>query len=294
MKRHGGKTNTKQICVYKTQRALLEFMDDTRYEKEPMASPHTLMSRIRLNAKDYSKGTGENAVDAFYNLSAEEFFQLNDAVIKAKTVTARELAICKRNVERLLKALKCAGDNSALKELEDLCSQFSESPNEIFKEAGEKISGILSRLKGTSGSDNVSGAALLEKATAEYDEAKSQKEIYSNIKILNYDRYVNPENAEERTVTMLKVTYNPQRNYPYVLTVANGWAVPLITKLRGVIIKEGSTRLTDKVVISLYERKMLSMLGTVDSFLKAMTAYALGSYFETVTNPILYSGAYED
>ena len=50
-----GKTNTKQICVYKTQRALLEFMDDTRYEKEPMASPHTLMSRIRLNAKDYSK-----------------------------------------------------------------------------------------------------------------------------------------------------------------------------------------------------------------------------------------------
>lgn len=289
-----GKTNTKQICVYKTQRALLEFMDDTRYEKEPMASPHTLMSRIRLNAKDYSKGTGENAVDAFYNLSAEEFFQLNDAVIKAKTVTARELAICKRNVERLQKALKCAGDNSALKELEDLCSQFSESPNEIFKEAGEKISGILSRLKGTPGSDNVSGAALFEKATAEYDEAKSQRELYSNIKILNYDRYVNPENAEERTVTMLKVTYNPQRNYPYVLTVANGWAVPLITKLRGVIIKEGSTRLTDKVVISLYERKMLSMLGTVDSFLKAMTAYALGSYFETVTNPILYSGAYED
>lgn len=289
-----GKTNTKQICVYKTQRALLEFMDDTRYEKEPMASPHTLMSRIRLNAKDYSKGTGENAVDAFYNLSAEEFFQLNDAVVKAKTVTARELAICKRNVERLQKALKCAGDNSALKELEDLCSQFSESPNEIFKEAGEKISGILSRLKGTPGSDNVSGVALLEKATAEYDEAKSQKEIYSNIKILNYDRYVNPENAEERTVTMLKVTYNPQRNYPYVLTVANGWAVPLITKLKGVIIKEGSTRLTDKVVISLDERKMLSMLGTVDSFLKAMTAYALGTYFETVTNPILYSGAYED
>lgn len=289
-----GKTNTKQICVYKTQRALLEFMDDTRYEKEPMASPHTLMSRIRLNAKDYSKGTGENAVDAFYNLSAEEFFQLNDAVIKAKTVTARELAICKRNIERLQKALKCAGDNSALKELEDLCSQFSESPNEIFKEAGEKISGILSRLKGTPGSDNVSGTALFEKATAEYDEAKSQRELYSNIKILNYDRYVNPENAEERTVTMLKVTYNPQRNYPYVLMVANGWAVPLITKLKGVIIKEGSTRLTDKVVISLDERKMLSMLGTVDSFLKAMTAYALGSYFETVTNPILYSGAYED
>ena len=289
-----GKTNTKQICVYKTQRALLEFMDDTRYEKEPMASPHTLMSRIRLNAKDYSKGTGENAVDAFYNLSAEEFFQLNDAVIKAKTVTARELAICKRNVERLQKALKCAGDNSALKELEDLCSQFSESPNEIFKEAGEKISGILSRLKGTPGSDNVSGAALFEKATAEYDEAKAQRELYSNIKILNYDRYVNPENAEERTVTMLKVTYNPQRNYPYVLTVANGWAVPLITKLKGVIIKEGSTRITDKVVISLDERKMLSMLGTVDSFLKAMTAYALGLYFETVTNPILYSGAYED
>lgn len=289
-----GKTNTKQICVYKTQRALLEFMDDTRYEKEPMASPHTLMSRIRLNAKDYSKGTGENAVDAFYNLSAEEFFQLNDAVIKAKTVTARELAICKRSIERLQKALKCAGDNSALKELEDLCSQFSESPNEIFKEAGEKISGILSRLKGTPDSDDVSGAALLEKATAEYDEAKSQKEIYSNIKILNYDRYVNPENAEERTVTMLKVTYNPQRNYPYVLTVANGWAVPLITKLKGVIIKEGSTRLTDKVVISLDERKMLSMLGTVDSFLKAMTAYALGPYFETVTNPILYSGAYGD
>ena len=156
-----GKTNTKQICVYKTQRALLEFMDDTRYEKEPMASPHTLMSRIRLNAKDYSKGTGENAVDAFYNLSAEEFFQLNDVVIKAKTVTAKELAICKRNIERLQKALKCTGDNAALNELKDLCSQFSESPNEIFKEAGEKISGILSRLKGTPDSDDVSCAALL-------------------------------------------------------------------------------------------------------------------------------------
>ncbi len=171
-------------------------------------------------------------------------------------------------------------------------------PGEVMPQADAlidlHIEGETYPYKELTGSDNVSGAALLEKATAEYDEAKSQREIYSNIKILNYDRYVNPENEEERTITMLKVTYNPQRNYPYVLTVANGWAVPLITKLKGVIIKEGSTRLTDKVVISLEERKMLSMLGTVDSFLKAMMAYALAPYFETVTNPILYSGAYED
>ena len=59
-----GKTNTRQICVFKTKKALLEFMDDTRWEKDAMAWPHSPMSRIRINAKDYSEGTGDLATDA--------------------------------------------------------------------------------------------------------------------------------------------------------------------------------------------------------------------------------------
>ena len=97
-----GKTNTKQICVFKTKKALLEFMDDTRYESEPMAWPHSPMSRIRINAKDYSKGTGDLAVDAFYNLSPEEFHRMQTSILKAKQLTINDFNRSNKHLERLM------------------------------------------------------------------------------------------------------------------------------------------------------------------------------------------------
>jgi len=77
-------TNTKQIAVYKNKKALIEFMDDTRYEEKPTAWPHSHMSRIRINAKDYSEGKGDASVGAFYNLSPDEFYRLSRALTGAK------------------------------------------------------------------------------------------------------------------------------------------------------------------------------------------------------------------
>ena len=145
-----GKTNTKQICVFKTKKALLEFMDDTRYEKNAMAWPHNSMSRIRINAKDYSKGTGDLATDAFYNLSPDEFQRLSAAIMKAKTATINDYNRCNRHLERLMKAQsgrsvqnQSAGD---LTEIKDIADQFAGSSNEIFSEAGEKLLAALSRI----------------------------------------------------------------------------------------------------------------------------------------------------
>lgn len=77
-------------------------------------------------------------------------------------------------------------------------------------------------------------------------------------------------------------------NYPYAFTVANGWGVPLITKQKGVMIKEGSTRFIDTVNILLDEKGLFPMLKRVDMFLQAMTTYGLEKYFEAVTNPVLF------
>ena len=41
-------TYYKQIGVYKTQKVLLEFLDDTRYDSEILAWPHMRSSRIRI------------------------------------------------------------------------------------------------------------------------------------------------------------------------------------------------------------------------------------------------------
>ncbi len=89
-------------------------------------------------------------------------------------------------------------------------------------------------------------------------------------------------------MTMIKVVYNPKMNYPYAFTVANGWGVPLITKLRGVIIKEGSTRFVDTVNICLDEKALLPMLKRVDIFIQAMTTHSIARYYEAVTSPVLY------
>ena len=288
-----GKTNTKQICVFKTKKALLEFMDDTRYEKNAMAWPHNSMSRIRINAKDYSKGTGDLATDAFYNLSPDEFQRLSAAIMKAKTATINDYNRCNRHLERLMKAQsgrsvqnQSAGD---LTEIKDIADQFAGSSNEIFSEAGEKLLAALSRISAPKATlSPLSLEQLIAETTAELEEIKTARELFSDVKILNYDKYINPENEAERRITMLKVVYHPKMNYPYAFTVANGWGVPLITKQKGVMIKEGSTRFIDTVNILLDEKGLFPMLKRVDMFLQAMTTYGLEKYFEAVTNPVLF------
>ena len=289
-----GKTNTKQICVFKTKKALLEFMDDTRYEKDAMAWPHTPMSRIRINAKDYSKGTGDLATDAFYNLSPDEFQRLSAAITKAKTATISDYNRCSKHLERLQRA---QGEGSAqnqgtvdLTEITEIAELFAGSSNEIFSEAGEKLLAAVSKISAPkSSTSSASLEQLIAETTAELEEIKTARELFSDVKILNYDKYINPENEAERRVTMLKVAYHPKMNYPYAFTVSNGWGVPLITKQKGVMIKEGSTRFVDTVNILLDEKGLFPMLKRVEMFLQAMTAHGLAQYFEAVTNPVLFS-----
>lgn len=288
-----GKTNTKQICVYKTKKALLEFMDDTRYEKDAMAWPHNTMSRIRINAKDYSKGTGDLATDAFYNLSPDEFHRLSMAIVKAKTATINDYNRCNRHLERLMKAQNAGSVPSQstvdLTEITEIAEMFAGSSNEIFSEAGEKLIAALSKIAAPKVlSQQVSLEQLIAETSAELEEIKTARELFSDVKILNYDKYINPENEAERRVTMLKVVYHPKMNYPYAFTVANGWGTPLITKQKGVMIKEGSTRFIETVNILLDEKSLFPMLKRVEMFLQAMTTHGLERYFEAVTNPVLF------
>ncbi len=244
-----GKTNYKQIAVYKNRKALIEFMDDTRYEKDAMAWPHTPTSRIRLSAKDYSAGKGNLAVDAYHNLSPDEFFRLSKALTEAKETTAEDYKRCEKYLERL-QLIK----TSALPE----------------------------------GSDAFVVDRMITEAEEELEKMRAGRLLYSETKILNYEKYINPENEEERQVTMLKVSYHAKLNYPYAFTVATGWGVPLITKQKGVTIKEGSVRFESTVNILLDEKSLFPMLHRVEDFLRAMTQYGLANYFETVTNPVLY------
>ena len=285
-----GKTNTKQICVFKTKKALLEFMDDTRYEKEAMAWPHSPMSRIRINAKDYSNGTGDLATDAFYNLSPDEFQRLSSALTKAKSSTINDYNHCNKHLDRLvrLKGTPGQGGNVDVSELTEIAEQFTCSSNEIFSEAGQKLLEAISRLSVSPVLVPASIDQAIAEANTELEDVEAARELFSDVKILNYDKYINPENETERRVTMLKVVYHPKMNYPYAFTVANGWGVPLITKQKGVMIKEGSTRFEDTVNVLIDEKSLFPMLKRVEMFLQAMTTHGLAKYFETVTNPILF------
>lgn len=285
-----GKTNSKQICVIKTQKTLLEFMDDTRYEREPMAWPFTPTSRIRLHAKDYSEGTGDRAIDAFYNLSFDEFIKLQMSVQKMRGSLSSDYNRVKRHLDRLI-TLKQGGSapatqSGSMHAVADIANQFASSSNEIFSEAGAKLKIALAEAVAAPTS-NAPIDQMIKELTAELDEITKSKEIYSEMKILNYDQYANPENPEERRITTIKVVYKPKMNNPYVFTVANGWGLPHITKLKGVVIKEGSTRLVDTVNVCMDENNLLILLKRVEMFLQAMTNYALQGYFEAVTNPVL-------
>ncbi len=105
--------------------------------------------------------------------------------------------------------------------------------------------------------------SLIARVNAELEGIKSGRVIFSDIKILNYYKYTNPDNERERRVTLFKVVYNPTLNYPYQFTVANGWGEPVTTKQKGVLIKEGSTRFTQTVNISIDEDNLFPMLNRI-------------------------------
>ena len=285
-----GKTHTKQICVFKTQKTLLEFMDDTRYDKEARAWPFATTSRIRLHAKDYSEGIGERAIDAFYNLSFDEFAKLQIAVQKVRGSMSSDYLRVKRHLDRL-KALKRQGTEpttptESLKAVVDIANQFASSSNELFSEAGAKLKDALSEV-GAVPANSTPIDQMIKELTVELEEITKAKEIYSEIKLLNFDQYANPENPAERRVTAMKVVFKPQMNNPFVFTVSNGWGLPQITTTKGVVIKDGSIRLVDNVSICMEENSLLILLKRVEVFLQAMANYALQGYFEAITNPVL-------
>lgn len=244
-----GNMNYKQIAVYKNKKALIEFMDETRYEKGTTAWTHSSTSRIRLAAKDYSAGKGDLAVDAFYNLSPDEFWRLVKALTEAKMAAVEDYKRCEKYLERL-KMIK----ESALPE----------------------------------GSDPSVVERMIAEASEELEKIGAGRLLFSETKILNYDKYINPENEEERRVTMLKVSYHPKLNYPFSFTVAIGWGIPLVTKQKGMMIKEGSACFESTVNILLDEKSLFPMLRRVEWFLQAMTQHGLADYFEAVNNPVLY------
>ena len=283
-------TNTKQIAVYKNRKALIEFMDDTRYEKKPMAWPHSHMSRIRINAKDYSEGKGDASVDAFYNLSPDEFYRLSHVLKAAKDATAEDYARCSKYLERLSELKKHFGHETGAvtSELTEIAKQFAGSKNEIFAEAGQKLMDAIGRLNLPSVDENGILVQKITEAEAELEEIKKGRVLFSDVKILNYEKYINPENEKEHRVTMLKVVYYPKLNFPYAFTVADGWGESLVTKQKGVMIKEGSVHYEETVNILLDEKALFPMLHRVETFLQAMATHALSEYFENVMNPPLF------
>lgn len=281
-----GRTHSKQICVFKTQKTLIEFMDDTRYEKEPKAWPFAPTSRIRLQAKDYSEGIGERAVDAFFNLSFDDFTQLSVGVQRMRSSISADYNRVKKQLDRLIALRQSRNPDDSMKNATEIADQFASSSNELFSEAGVKLKEALSKANINQETD-ASLDKMIGELTAELEEIAKSKEIYSEMKILNYDQYANPENPEERRITSLRVVFMPRMNNPFVVTVGNGWGLPVIMKSKGVGIQNGSTRLVDVVRVSIDEANMLILLKRVEMFLQAMTNYALQGYFEAVTNPVL-------
>ena len=61
-------TINKQIAVLKTGKSLVELLDNIRFQ-ENSAWPFDKGARILCKMKDYSNGTGDNAVDVTHNLA---------------------------------------------------------------------------------------------------------------------------------------------------------------------------------------------------------------------------------
>lgn len=288
-------TNYKQIAAYKTQKTLIEFKDDTRYDTEAMAWPHLRTSRIRVNMKDYSKGKGDNAVDVFYNLSPEEFIRLVEGLNAVRQVSS----VDKRRWEITTARFKQTGElvqrmqlpAEQIEKLSDLAEQFKLSRNEAFAEAGAKLSAVLDGLISHAGAAQEECQSYVTRALAEVQKesetALKVREVFSDIKILNFDAYMNPENAAERRVTSIRVAYAPYMSFPFIFEIGNGWAEPYITSNGGTMIKEGTTRMTATVQIFIQDKILFPMLRRVELFINAMTACAMQKYFDKVSDPVL-------
>lgn len=288
-------TNTKQIAVYRNRKSMIEFMDDTRYEPDPMAWPFKRTSRIRVNAKDYSEGTGDKAIDAYYNLSFDEFCCLSNALMSAEEKGNQEYVQCKNCLEQLkqLKESYIEANAPSIGEITSIAEQFSASSNILFSEAGQKITDAIGRLTAPYVNENNILDNKIRDLEEELEKVQSGYVLFNGKKILNYDKYINPENEEERQVTMLKVSYIPKYNFPYLFTVATGWGIPVVTDQNGVMIKEGTTRYESKVNILLDEDNLFPMLQRIKEFLRAMEINGLARYFRFVTNPI-FAQQFED
>lgn len=288
-------TYYKQIGVYKTQKALLEFLDDTRYDTEILAWPHMRSSRIRIGMKDYSKGVGENAVNVFYNLSPEEFIRLVENLNEIKQVSAVEKKRWELSIARLNQVLemykKVQLPTEQIAVMRDLIATFSGSRNEVFAEAGNKLSAAFEKLVADFSAPVEKGMAqttkLLTDAQKERENATKVREIFNDMKILNYDKYINPDNPAERRVTTLRIAYAANMGFPFIIEIGNGWGEPFITKNGGTMVKEGTSRIVDSVQIFIQDKHLFPLLRRVQLFLETMTAQAMQRYFEKVSEPML-------
>ena len=288
-------TYYKQIGVYKTKKALLEFLDDTRYDSEILAWPHMRSSRIRIGMKDYSKGTGEKAVDVFYNLSPEEFIRLVEGLNEVRQVSAIEKKRMDFSVAKLGQVVEMYRQvqipEKQIAEMREMIAQFSDSRNEVFAEAGGKLFEVFESLvRGFSepvDKGRTQAEKLLADAQKEKETAMKVREVYNDIKILNYEKYINPENPAERRITTFRVAYAANMGFPFIIEIGNGWGEPFLTKNGGVMVKEGSTRIVDSVQVFIQDKHLFPLLRRVHLFLEAMTTQAMRRYYEKVSEPML-------
>lgn len=288
-------TYYKQIGVYKTQKVLLEFLDDTRYDSEILAWPHMRSSRIRVGMKDYSKGVGDNAVDVFYNLSPEEFIRLVESLNEIKQISTIEkkrwdLSIARLNqVIELYKQVEMPEEQIVA--VRDIIDTFVGSRNEVFTEAGNKLSeafeALVSRFSAPIEKGMAQTAKVLADAQKERDNATKVREVYNDIKILNYEKYANPENSSERRITTFRVAYSANMGFPFIIEIGNGWAEPFVTKNGGTMVKEGTTRIVNSVQVFIQDKHLFPLLRRVQLFLETMTAQAMQRYYEKVSEPML-------
>lgn len=107
-------------------------------------------SRIRVGMKDYSKGIGENAVDVFYNLSPEEFIRLVEGLNEVRQISAVEKRRMDFSVAKLGQIVELYKQvqipEKQIAEMREMIAQFSDSRNEVFAEAGGKLSEVFERL----------------------------------------------------------------------------------------------------------------------------------------------------
>jgi hypothetical protein len=82
-------TINKQISVQKTGKALVELCDNIRFQ-ETSAWPFDKGARILCRMKDYSNGTGENAIDATHNIAITD---IKKVLTKIEQIEATNLLL---------------------------------------------------------------------------------------------------------------------------------------------------------------------------------------------------------